>query len=144
MSRIVVGVDGSTGSDQALRWAAAEAALRGAELEVVCAWQQPLVPGSLYVDVERDILAGTETIAERARDLVTKEQGRDTVEVTTTVVGAPAAAALLDAAADADLLVVGSHGHGRLSGLLLGSVSLHCVTHSPCPVVVVRYRTDSR
>ena len=44
----------------------------------------------------------------------------------------------IDAAHDADLLVVGSHGHGRFTGMLMGSVSTHCVEHAPCPVVVVR------
>ena len=49
---------------------------------------------------------------------------------------------LLHQAEDADLLVVGSRGHGELSGMLLGSVGLHCVSHATCPVVVVRHPRD--
>ena len=56
---------------------------------------------------------------------------------TLAVEGQPAPV-LLDAASDADLLVVGSRGHGRFSGMLMGSVSTHCVAHASCPVVVVR------
>lgn len=47
---------------------------------------------------------------------------------------------LIDESKEADLLVVGSHGHGGFSGMLVGSVSIHCVTHASCPVVVVRGR----
>jgi nucleotide-binding universal stress UspA family protein len=57
----------------------------------------------------------------------------------TEVVEGPPALMLLRAAADADLLVVGSRGHGAFAGMLLGSVSEHCVHHANCPVVVIRH-----
>lgn len=138
MGKIVVGVDGSSGGEAALRWAADEARLRGNNLEIVCAWQLPLSAGPLYFQVEKDLQTSTEELAARARAAVDEQLGAGTVEVAATATAGPAHRALLDAADGADLLVVGSHGHGALSRLLLGSVSLHCVAHSPCPVVVVR------
>jgi nucleotide-binding universal stress UspA family protein len=60
------------------------------------------------------------------------------VPLETSVVEGQSAPVLLDAASHADLLVVGSHGHGRFAGMLMGSVSTHCAQHAPCPVVVVR------
>jgi nucleotide-binding universal stress UspA family protein len=60
------------------------------------------------------------------------------IPVETSVIEGQPAPVLLDAASDADLLVVGSHGHGRFAGMLMGSVSTHCVEHASCPVVVVR------
>ena len=140
MSKIVVGVDGSDGSRAALRWAHAEARLRSASLDVVMAWQFPMMtslpafgalppPEDLSGEAERSLL---QTLTEEGITAT------DEVPVTTTVAEGASAHALLEAASDADLLVVGSRGHGGFSGLLLGSVSQQCVSHAPCPVVVVR------
>jgi nucleotide-binding universal stress UspA family protein len=137
MSRIVVGVDGSAGSQRALRWALEEARLRNASVHVVHAWHAPYVmPSPMapvvtyeYDPIQRtaeDVLAG----AVRAEDT----RGLDVHEV---LVCDSAAPALLDAAKGADLLVVGSRGRGGFAGLLLGSVSQSVAQHAPCPVVVV-------
>jgi nucleotide-binding universal stress UspA family protein len=66
------------------------------------------------------------------------EAGADDVTVEQRLVDAPAAAALIEAAKDAELLVVGSRGHGGFTGLLLGSVSQQVANHAPCPVVIIR------
>jgi nucleotide-binding universal stress UspA family protein len=137
MGRIVVGTDGSKGSHAALRWAAAEAKLRGDRLDIVVAWQVPPA-AQLYLDIDLELENSSKATAEAARTLVVDELGDDAPEMHLEVRRGPAAPALLDAAADADLLVVGSHGHGAFTGLLLGSVSQHCTTHATCPVVVVR------
>jgi nucleotide-binding universal stress UspA family protein len=140
MARIVVGVDGSPGSRAALRWAHEEAKLRGATLEAVAVWQFPVMtslpafgamppPDDLGKEAEGTLLAtlSDEGIA-----------ASDDVPVTTVVAEGAPAASLLEAAEGADLLVVGSRGHGGFAGLVLGSVSHQCASHSPCPVVVVR------
>jgi nucleotide-binding universal stress UspA family protein len=136
---IVVGIDGSEGSLAALRWAADEARLRHARLEVVVSWQYP----ALSTIPAFGVLPPAEEMSEEAKRglaaLLHDEGLADdpSLEVVEAVVQGPAGAALLDAAADADLLVVGSRGHGGFTGLVLGSVSQQCVTHAPCPVVVV-------
>jgi nucleotide-binding universal stress UspA family protein len=137
--RIVVGVDGSQSSRRALHWAAGQAKLTGASLEVVNCWEIPSVePSDLPLastfgdDVRRNL---QETITEVLGD----EPG---VEITVSAVEGRAAPALLDAARGASLLVVGSRGHAAFTGMLLGSVSEHCVRHAPCPVVVVRGEDD--
>ncbi len=137
---IVVGVDGSPASTRALRWAADEARLRAATLRVVNAWSYP------YRDGEIAHLSGQ--VAYNALGRQSAEQAMDSalrgiadVEVVTVecrVVEAQPAQALLEAAQDADLLVVGSRGRGGFSGMLLGSVSHQCALHAPCPVVIVR------
>jgi nucleotide-binding universal stress UspA family protein len=76
--------------------------------------------------------AGLQTILDEEQVASTDE-----VPVTAILAEGAAAAALLDVAKEADLLVIGSRGHGGFTGLLLGSVSQQCATHSPCPVVVV-------
>ena len=135
--RIVVGVDGSPSSIKALRWAIRQAKLTGAEVEAVTAWSYPSGYGWApfsdgAVDLEGDagkILA--EALAEVsgiAPDVV----------VEPLVVYGHAADVLVRAAKGADLLVVGSRGHGGFAGMLLGSVSQHCVHHAPCPVLVLR------
>ena len=141
MSVIVVGVDGSPESVAALRWAAQEARLRGATLRVVHAWFMPMVftsgPPLLVLSEPRDGLAEEgEKVLSHALERVAADVEGLTVE--RSVVEGSAAHCLLRAGEGADLLVVGSRGHGGFHGLLLGSVSQQCAHHAPCPVVIVR------
>jgi nucleotide-binding universal stress UspA family protein len=139
--RIVVGVDGSQCSKTALRWAMAHAWLIDATVEAVSAWQDPAMYGFAYgwapASFGGDSIAA---ITEKALDETVVEvagQPDQPVDVVTRVVQGHPAQVLLEAAIGAQLLVVGSRGHGTFAGILLGSVSQHCVQHAPCPVVVV-------
>jgi nucleotide-binding universal stress UspA family protein len=129
--RVLVGVDGSPSSRTALRWAVAEAARREATVEVVHAWDVPAligpVPGATPYAVE--ILV--DTLVDEAT------AGAPGVTVERRVVHGGAAAALLDAAQGAGLLVLGRRGLGGFGRLLLGSVSGHLARHASCPVVVM-------
>ena len=142
MHKIVVGVDGSDGSRAALRWAWAEAQAHGAALEVVTAWQYPITTslpafGSMPTPDDLEGEARQAMLAVVAEEGITAEAG---VTVTTLVAEGTAAQALLGAAEEADLLVVGSRGHGGFAGLLVGSVSQQCGSHAKVPVVVVHPR----
>ncbi|HEU4449034.1 MAG TPA: universal stress protein [Gaiellaceae bacterium] len=152
MSRIVAGVDGSPGAAAALRWALDEARLRGATLHVVHAWRLPLyaaapeaafagvTPASERLDAEVEAVLAEQAsgVVDDAVASLERESGGDLgVELRVEAVRGPAAGVLLERAAGADALVVGSRGHGGFAGLLLGSVSQQCVQHAPCPVVVV-------
>jgi nucleotide-binding universal stress UspA family protein len=142
---IVVGVDGSPGPQGALDFAAAEAVLRGSTLQALHSWQCPVsdggwvVPVTEYEDYARGVLV----------DAVAKTAPPDSPGATTAPVvadlqeGHPAER-LLTPAQDADLLAVGSPGRGGFVGLLLRSVSQHCITHAGRPVVVVRAPSTSR
>ena len=137
--KIVVGVDGSTGSIAALHWAYNEAQVRNCRLEILSAWHFPVavsMPGMLAMPAPEDLQDSTRT---SLLQLLQKEgvTADGPVEVTTAVGEGNAAELLLTACKQADLLVVGSRGHGGFGGLLLGSVSQQCVTHAKCPVVVV-------
>ncbi len=132
--RVVVGVDGSEAAAAALRWAAEEARLRGAALQVVHAWEVPYpaelaFAGGTYAAMEQ---AAHEVVAEALADA-----GLIADEVDHQVVQSTPSRALLEAAADATLVVVGSRGRGGFAGLLLGSVSHQVSQHAGCPVVVV-------
>ena len=149
MGTIVVGVDGSEPSLAALRFAAAEARLRGASLTVVHAWIMPVfesVPDPFLVEYSGPIDADPEATinamkgaAETVIDEAITELGDDLegLEVERAVIEDRPERALVDAAQNAELLVVGSRGHGRLHDLVLGSVSHYCVQHAQCPVEVV-------
>ncbi|MFC4913885.1 universal stress protein [Actinomadura gamaensis] len=134
---VVVGYDGSAQSEIAVRWAAAEARLRGVPLTVCHASEAYLANAPLGVplaDLERaaqDVLAvGAELARREARDVHT-------------VLGHGAAASVLkDAAAEAELVVVGTRGHGGFAELVLGSTAAALAAHSPCPVVVTREAAD--
>jgi nucleotide-binding universal stress UspA family protein len=138
---IVVGVDGSHGSRAALAWALTQARLTGAAVEAVAAWQQPATYGYSYGAIPfpspgEGIAVTTEKIlAETVADVV--GTAAQPVDIRMKVAHGPAAQVLLEAAAGAELLVVGSRGHGAFAGMLLGSVSQHCVQHAPCPVIVI-------
>ena len=138
--RVVVGVDGSPCSEKALRWAIVQAQLTGARVEAVASWQDPVASGhysfgfSPVVTDDEDWAAITEKHLQEAVGAAVDELHPDVPVVTRVVQGHPAQV-LLDAAAGARSLVVGSRGHGTLAGMLLGSVSQHCVQHAPCPVV---------
>jgi nucleotide-binding universal stress UspA family protein len=136
---IVVGVDGSEPSKAALRWALDEARLRNCAVRVVYAWfaHPVLVPGSPMVAADWE--AVRRSADEFVSELVAAEAGEDTgVEVDAVAAHGNAADVLVRHARGAQLLVVGSRGHGGFAGLLLGSVSQQCVHHAPCPVVIVR------
>ncbi len=133
--RIVVGVDGSPGANVALAWAIDEAATRGATLVVLMAWDFPMWP--YYVELAPPTPGEFEAAAQKTLDELLATYGSTNVPVEARLVEASPAHALIDASADADLLVVGSRGRGWFVGALLGSVSLHCMQHARCPVVVV-------
>ncbi len=140
MKHIVVGVDGSPGSVAALSWAVDLAAQTGAEVEAVTSWELTYGWIDGYApDVERWAEEAQRTATARLEQAVSAvtPPGGAQVAVARTVVEGPPAQALLDAAKDADVLVVGSRGRGGFAGLLLGSVSQQCVHHARVPVVVV-------
>jgi len=135
--KIVVGVDGSIPSKSALTWAITQARLTGATVEAVIAWEFPVsygypVPVAPNVNFE-------ETAAEVLASVIAEVADPDEpVTIRSKVVEGNAARVLLDESAGADLLVVGSRGHGGFTEALIGSVGQHCVHHASCPVVVIR------
>jgi len=131
--RIVVGFDGSEHSLRALSWAIAEADRRGGSVQAVVAWQwtEP--------DLGANIRAERERMARLALEdaIAIVRRGHADVTVAAEVTAGPAADVLTRAAVDADLLVLGSHGHGRLFHAVLGSVAEQCIRAAVCPVVVI-------
>ena len=173
VARIVVGVDGSPGARRALAWAAQEAGLRQAVLQVVHAYHAKELAAPLYFPSQHALPATTvggagepapQELAASLRDHAEFEQAYrgqaeeflegllgeleeplGGVRVQPTVVAdRHPAEALVDLSADAELLVVGARGHGGFGGLLLGSVSHAVVLHAVCPVVVVPSPRDER
>lgn len=140
-SRIVVGVDGSDGSKDALRWAARQARFTGASLDVIIAWQYPVFYGWAPAYPDDHNLA---ELAERAlADTLDDVFGTNRpVWLRSRVVEGHAAQVLVDASAGAELLVVGSRGYGGFADALLGSVSTYCVHHAHGPVTVIRPALD--
>jgi nucleotide-binding universal stress UspA family protein len=140
--RIVVGVDGSETARAATRWAAREARLRGAKLELVSAWEIPMYTYSFAIvqvpeDLGKELQREAEDRLAEALDQVRAVAGD--IEVDTTAMEGQAAHVLLRASSSADMLVVGSRGLGGFRELLLGSVSQQCAHHATCPVVIVRH-----
>jgi nucleotide-binding universal stress UspA family protein len=144
MQKIVVGIDGSAPSKDALRWAVEDARARGAEVIALHAYEVPVPAPDASPAPPIDLPGLIEETHEGAlrfvTEIVDEVVGNDaTVNVAPIAVEDEPARALIDAARDADLLVVGHRGH-RLSGLL-GSVSLECAEHAACPVLIHRGAT---
>lgn len=135
--RIVVGVDGSPQSEQALHWATYLAGCTGSEIEAVTAWPPQFewglawIPGGLNWNPAGESAKLLELSLERVYG------GSIPASVHRRVVEGGAAKVLIEASRNATALVVGSRGHGGFTGLLLGSVSTACAEHASCPVVVV-------
>jgi nucleotide-binding universal stress UspA family protein len=139
--RMVVGVDGSEASYGALHWAIAEAARHDACLDVVNAYgfHQYVSPFGRSFAVDRDKLEeSSQAMLEQMVEGAVGAAAAKPPAVELIPNSMNAVPALLDAARRADLLVVGSRGHGGFRGMLTGSVSQQCVHHAPCPIVVVR------
>lgn len=151
MKRIVVGVDGSEGSQRALQWAAEEAGLRDASLEVVTTYEsEPEWAGlpadggmsSKQIEAVRDsVKTATRRAAEHAQAVAKKMiaglPGNTDAEAVVIASQRPAEA-LVERSRGAEMLVVGSRGLGGFKTLMLGSVSQQCATHADCPVVIIR------
>ncbi|MEU1486553.1 universal stress protein [Streptomyces sp. NPDC005752] len=135
--RVVVGVDGSVPSQEALRWAADHAQLTGAVVEAVCAWDTPSEIGwagpatEAGFDLERARLRFAEGIRAVFGDV-------QPAEVREMLVQGDPSEVLVKASEGAELLVVGNRGRGGFARAMLGSVSQRCAQHARCPVVVVR------
>ena len=144
-SIVVVGVDGSSGSRAALRWAVAEARLRNSPVLAVHAWTFSYPGGAGYGylgETLDDFPGGVSNLHRAAEDMIEHAIGglaaeADGVEIEREIVEGTAAEVLVGAATERDLLVVGSRGHGGFAGLVLGSVSQRCAHHARGPVVIV-------
>ncbi len=158
MGRIVVGVDGSRESMAALRWAVEEARHRGARVETVYVFQNTpswrLYGSQQSPPAERDPDPGGRVMASEDLDephpqglvdgMVDQLVRRDDVEIESVIVeDRDPARVLVERSDGADMLVVGSHGRGSVSEMLLGSVSHQCATHALCPIVIIRPRRSS-
>ena len=135
--RIVVGIDGSPSSLDALAWAARQADLTGSSLEIVMTWEWPsslgwAVPVPDNFDPEEDVRTALEAEVAGVR------AEHPDISIDPRVVGGHPAPVLVEASKGADLLVVGSRGHGEFVGMLIGSVSEYCATNAHCPVLVHR------
>ena len=141
MPGIIVGVDGSGHSHQALEWAVHEAAIRHVPLTVLAVSQAVVgySGGPVAYTGDADRAANTREKAQEETDGVLGQAGAESRPSSVTVravTGLPAEE-LLKASAGADLVVVGSRGAGGFKRLLMGSVSTQVTQHARCPVVVI-------
>ncbi len=134
--RIVAGTDGSQSSIAALEWAANQAEVTGAALEVLMTWEWPYAYGWSAVPNNYEPAQDCERVLEKV--LIPIREAHPDLSIRPAVIEGHPAPLLVKASRGADLLVVGSRGHGEFAGMLLGSVSEHCVANAHCPVLVMR------
>jgi nucleotide-binding universal stress UspA family protein len=134
---IVVGIDGSASSLEALEWAARQVELTNSTLQIVATWDWPMTFGWVApiptgFDPEQNV---QKALAEAEADVRARHPN---IQITTRVLQGHPAPLLVEASKGAELLVVGSRGHGEFVGMLIGSVSEFCATNAHCPVLVHR------
>lgn len=138
-ARIVVGVDGSPSSLDALHWAHRVGSALGLAIDAVSCWAYPTSygVGGVFVDYRPDVMA------QRVLDdaLIAAFGDAPPAGLRASVREGYPAKELVDASVGAEMLVVGSRGHGGFVGLLIGSVSAYCAEHAACPVVVLHHQT---
>ena len=134
--RIVVGVDGSASSVDALRWAGQLGKALACEIDAVTSWQYPMSYGMAALPVE---WIPADDAAQGLANALKSAFGDDQPDgIQSRVVEGNPAAVLIEASTGAELLIVGRRGHGGFVGLLIGSVSTACAEHAGCPVLVTR------
>jgi nucleotide-binding universal stress UspA family protein len=134
---VVVGFDGSPAAEGAVRWAARQAVLSGARLDLVMAWEYPTSWGNaIPLPSDYDPAADAQSMIDRVIASLRSEY--PSLGIHGHVIEGHPGDVLVEASTHGSLLVVASRGHRALSGLVLGSVSQHCATHAVCPVVVYR------
>jgi nucleotide-binding universal stress UspA family protein len=136
--RVVVGVDGSAHGDAALRWALEQAETRGGQVTAVFAWQQPFVSVPGAFDREELEQAAKDFLIEKVSAVAPSPK----VPLLPLVAEGDSAEALVLAAKDADLLVVGTRGRSPFLGSVLGSVSLRCAAGADCPVTLIKLTSE--
>lgn len=140
---VIVGIDGSADSVRALAWGEEYATLIDAPLVSLVAWQlEPVYGYMAMTSWETD-----ESVERAAQQMLTstvREALGEDAQVEERSVRGHAAKVLAEASADAQLIVVGSRGHGGFTGMLLGSVSQHVVTHARCPVIVMPHEDQRK
>jgi nucleotide-binding universal stress UspA family protein len=135
--RIVVGIDGSPASIDAIDWAGRQAHLTHATLEIIMTWDWPTTFGwTMYLPEGYEPSEGMPEILSKAADGLRGKY--PDLEITTRLLQGHPAPLLIEASKGADLLVVGSRGHGEFVGMLIGSVSEYCATNAHCPVLIHR------
>lgn len=139
---VIVGVDGSPDSLRALRWAADYAQQVGAPLEAVITWEVETLYATTFAG-KWDTTAVKQRHREFLDEAITKGLG-DGAQVRPRVEQGNASEVLVRASEDAQMVVVGSRGHGGFAGMMLGSVSQHLVTHARCPVLVLPHKDRTK
>lgn len=141
---IIVGVDGSDSSIAALRWGARIASALSLDLQVVAVWQYPVMALDTFYFYPSEVLSPQEENEKILTDAIaTVFDGNPPLSLTTVVRSGPVARTLIEQSEGAEMLVVGSRGHGGFVGLLLGSVSATVAEHAHCPVLVVHEAKDA-
>ncbi len=137
--RIVVGIDGSDASLAALEWAARQAEFIDASLHVVAAWEWPTSFGWSLIPEGFDPAGDAKGMIDPLITALRAAHPR--IDVVAKIVEGHPAPVLIQESSGAELLVVGSRGHGEFVGMLIGSTSEHCVANARCPVVVFREKS---
>ncbi len=142
METIIVGIDDSANARRALRWAL-DHAVEGDEVVALHVWHMPPAGGFDATFLDPAVFEeGARQVAQDVVDDVLTDEEAAAGRVTVRVVSGHASGVLVDQGRDADMLVMGSRGHGGFVGMVLGSVTNGVVNHAPCPVVVVPPTSD--